>query len=618
MSDLEGLLRDIQARPDDDGPRLVCADWHEENGDADRAAFIRAQIALARMSLWDPRRRALTRQEYDLFARHGKRWSAPLFGAVSRWQFRRGFVEQVKVEAGQFVKQAEMLWNLFPVREVKLNQPSRRELKKIAASPWLARVEKLNLEFGRIGNEGLRVLLGSPHISGLRGLFLKWCDLAPLGLRLLARAESLPALEALDLSSNEQTGPEGVAAFLTECRLPRLADLRWGYNQWSAGVCLALLASPLMPRIKVLDHFGHQTPDETIFTLLAEGRWTGLQELDTFLHQVTKEAIQRLAANRSFASLRKIRMDGPLGDAGLKVLLQAPLGAKLQELRLGDCGITSHGIQELAAEPRLAGVQLLELDGNPIGTAGCKALAESNTLTGLQGLGLFNCEVTGTGAKALADGLGERLGYLNLKQNGLFASRTRQLLERRFGEGLHGDPEERNWSPWLVAHARAHPPRCLSGFAVRDGTPLAMKLWKDKLAGEPEWLVLELAHPSDPLQRATLLGYREDFMLVSPIAVRWQPSGELVELFDAEQHGYLAEHDGNTTIHGSGRRVEWKCKHEGCRDHTLLAAFQYRDRAPERPPDRYFAPQEQFRFFYLYAWCKAHDSFQFISQSECK
>ncbi|MGL4551625.1 MAG: TIGR02996 domain-containing protein, partial [Gemmataceae bacterium] len=32
MSDLDGLLDDIREHPDDDTPRLVCADWFDDHG----------------------------------------------------------------------------------------------------------------------------------------------------------------------------------------------------------------------------------------------------------------------------------------------------------------------------------------------------------------------------------------------------------------------------------------------------------------------------------------------------------------------------------------------------------------------------------------------------------
>lgn len=44
----DSLLRTIIDNPEDDAPRLVCADWLEENGEPERAEFIRVQCELAR------------------------------------------------------------------------------------------------------------------------------------------------------------------------------------------------------------------------------------------------------------------------------------------------------------------------------------------------------------------------------------------------------------------------------------------------------------------------------------------------------------------------------------------------------------------------------------------
>lgn len=49
MTDEElALLRAICEQPDDDNIRLIAADWHEDNGQAERAEFIRLQIEIHR------------------------------------------------------------------------------------------------------------------------------------------------------------------------------------------------------------------------------------------------------------------------------------------------------------------------------------------------------------------------------------------------------------------------------------------------------------------------------------------------------------------------------------------------------------------------------------------
>ena len=48
QTEAEAFLQRIRAYPDDDAPRLVFADWLDEQGDP-RGDFIRVQVALAQL-----------------------------------------------------------------------------------------------------------------------------------------------------------------------------------------------------------------------------------------------------------------------------------------------------------------------------------------------------------------------------------------------------------------------------------------------------------------------------------------------------------------------------------------------------------------------------------------
>ena len=63
------LLKAIIANPDEDTPRLVYADWLQENGDDERAEFIRVQVQLSRTEYPDLRAR-----ESVLLGAHRERW----------------------------------------------------------------------------------------------------------------------------------------------------------------------------------------------------------------------------------------------------------------------------------------------------------------------------------------------------------------------------------------------------------------------------------------------------------------------------------------------------------------------------------------------------------------
>jgi uncharacterized protein (TIGR02996 family) len=86
MTDGAALLRAVLADPGDDAPRLVYADWLEENGQPERAEFIRVQCELARK-----RSPALRRRAALLLANHHDALAGPLAAPGFRFRFRRGF-----------------------------------------------------------------------------------------------------------------------------------------------------------------------------------------------------------------------------------------------------------------------------------------------------------------------------------------------------------------------------------------------------------------------------------------------------------------------------------------------------------------------------------------------
>jgi uncharacterized protein (TIGR02996 family) len=78
----DAFLQDIRENPDDDAPRLVFADWLEDNGDPQRADFIRVQCALASMLDDGPRRIELGAREEELLEANALAWTE---GAFLAW-----------------------------------------------------------------------------------------------------------------------------------------------------------------------------------------------------------------------------------------------------------------------------------------------------------------------------------------------------------------------------------------------------------------------------------------------------------------------------------------------------------------------------------------------------
>src|SRR5262245_30756517 len=87
--ELAALLDAVKDHPDDDTPRLVLADWLDEQDnqlDADRAKFIRRDIAASRGAQAARVPDQVRRDEVELF----RRWLGPLTDLAAGWHFVRG------------------------------------------------------------------------------------------------------------------------------------------------------------------------------------------------------------------------------------------------------------------------------------------------------------------------------------------------------------------------------------------------------------------------------------------------------------------------------------------------------------------------------------------------
>src|SRR4051794_26324308 len=74
MSEQQSLLAAVVADPDDDAVRRVYADWLDENGQPERAEFIRVQIEREKLSQRSKKRAPLEAREKELATAHAKEW----------------------------------------------------------------------------------------------------------------------------------------------------------------------------------------------------------------------------------------------------------------------------------------------------------------------------------------------------------------------------------------------------------------------------------------------------------------------------------------------------------------------------------------------------------------
>lgn len=129
------LFEAILQNPDDIAPRLVYADWCDEQGDP-RGEFIRIQCELAEYEGLPIKVRHLREREAQLWEKHRRAWNGEIHrrlaatplrnqvdsrhGLIRGWEYHRGFVEYAVAEARAFLEYPEALFKIGPLRELRI------------------------------------------------------------------------------------------------------------------------------------------------------------------------------------------------------------------------------------------------------------------------------------------------------------------------------------------------------------------------------------------------------------------------------------------------------------------------------------------------------------------
>lgn len=294
----EGFLARIREVPDDDGPRLIYADWLDEQGDP-RGEFIRVQLALARLPESDRRRPGLLRVERDLLGRYGAQWAAPFRGLATGPVFRRGFVDEVKVTARQFLARGAALFAVWPFRRLYLLDLGGH-LDAILASPLLARLTGLTVYAQHLGEPLARALADSPHLAGLTELRLGRNRVGDSGAMCVAASPFLSRLEVLDLSENELGAAAGGVLSAG------VRDLDLGQNRLGDAGAARLADQPAAAGLRVLRLDSNGLTDAGLEALARSPHLARLTTLDVSSNPIGDAGFRALLESKSLRHLRRL------------------------------------------------------------------------------------------------------------------------------------------------------------------------------------------------------------------------------------------------------------------------------------------------------------------------
>ena len=390
QTDAEPFLQRIRAFPDDDVPRLILADWLDEqpdDGSRARAAFIRVQIALARLPETDRRRNNLQIAERNLHDAYRDEWEAPFRGLATGLEFRRGFVDEVKVAARQYLRHAHELFDAGPVRHVHLLDVGG-SLPAVMQSPYLGRLAVLTVYAQHVGEPLARAIARCEHLAGLRGLHLGRNRLGDEAAELLAGSPVLSNLEELDLAEND-LGETGARAIAASPHLGKLRRLELRHNPIGPAGAEAMAGSDRLASLERLGLAGTDIGVPRLHSLARASDLLRVAVLDLIGNHLGPAGLKAILNRSRGEPVRVAELDlshNELGELGARAVAESRLLAGLTVLRLVGCGIPDEGARALAASPHLNELRVLDLGNNPINDAGLEPFRTTTQLKSLWNL----------------------------------------------------------------------------------------------------------------------------------------------------------------------------------------------------------------------------------------
>ncbi len=286
------LLQAIRATPDDDAPRLVYADWLQQQGQAERAQLVRTQLQRAQLPRWDPQHLRLELAERAILADHEQRWRSelPALEDVVWGSYRRGFVDRVgfRRDVSELAEDLQVAAEHLPLTGIAVCWPRlsdapplerlpgvrrlivygammrEEDLQWLLDAPLLTALHTLDLVDSGMGDRALGQLLASDRLAGLHTLRVPLSRAGDPVVSRLVNATGLTGLTALDLSvaTSDELGSggrdeptlsgRGVEALAQWPGLLQLRSLDLSGHQIEAEGLAALLASPLIANLQQL------------------------------------------------------------------------------------------------------------------------------------------------------------------------------------------------------------------------------------------------------------------------------------------------------------------------------------------------------------------------------
>jgi len=445
MSTASDLLAAIQLHPDEDTPRLIYADYLDENDQSERAEFIRIQIERARLPYWELRTKQIWHRERVLLAHHGQEWYRELgtIEGVEWGRFERGFVCTVRIPSMKILRRAANAFRaVAPIENIVFTSGDTTDDGPPLRLDWVRGIELSGYNLydddqdnvgdleddpyaSRGSNRAIRLsaLLDSGITGNLHRLSLQGQGIENPGAMAIARATHLTQLRELDLTQCF-VGNAGVAALSGAKHLASLETLIFrsggsGYVEdpfvTDDGIARLAARESVLRSLRKLDLSGSRISDQGVQLLLTSPSFAHLEEVSLNTYDCTSRGFD---VGSSLARWKTFKMSGfAMQDELIGRFNELPQLNSLAVLNARGCQFTPSGVRMLAQAPFASHLRTLDLSGNGFGSEGVRELATGNW-EHLHTLNLTRNKIDYKGVEELAKtGRFPSLYELNLTEN---------------------------------------------------------------------------------------------------------------------------------------------------------------------------------------------------------
>ncbi len=388
MSAHDQFLQAIVDDPENDLPRLVYADWLDEQGDP-RGEYIRVQCELAPLDQFDPGRKPLEDRQDTLFKKHKSKWTKVLkVAAIRSYEFRRGFVEIVTLNAKNHLQNAEALLDRVPtIREMKINA-MKTVLNELLESKWLERLEALNFTSCQMGTRRLKRLLRSKHLKNIRKLDLTSNGLGTAGFHAMMHADTLPNLKTLLLNNMNLPAVEGLEKVGQGRLWSQLTEVELSSNELNDIHLIELVENWPKCDWKRINLSYNPISESGLNAFLEGGHANSLETLELRgARHLSDTAMETLANADGLQNLRSLDLcSGSTDVPGLRAIMNSEKLKNLRRMTITCDGSASDAFRTVAEAKGLPALEELNLQTRPLNMIGVEPLRQPGKFHSLKTL----------------------------------------------------------------------------------------------------------------------------------------------------------------------------------------------------------------------------------------